>query len=140
MTVPWAMRDSMRRRRIMASATSVHWNSSKQRTEERSAMPAATKGIASMSLPCCIFILWRSLCTLCIKAWKCILVLCVMFGGRVSKKRSIIIVLPEPTSPYMYMPFGRFESIGGSAATAGCEDDIKEKKDFLGGCKDSIVG
>lgn len=52
------------------------------------------------------------------------------------------MVFPEPTSPYMYMPFGRDSGIGGSADAEGWEDDEerKEKKDFLGGCKDSMVG
>lgn len=56
-----------------------------------------------------------------------------------SKNRSIIMVLPEPTSPYMYIPFGRFGSIGGSALVAGFEENM-ENNDFFGGCRDSIVG
>ena len=47
-TQPCAIRDSISRRRIMASATSVHWNSSKHRTELSVAMSAATYGMASM--------------------------------------------------------------------------------------------
>lgn len=50
------------------------------------------------------------------------------------------MVLPEPTSPYMYMPFGRSADIGGSADEAGFEDEKKEKNDFLGGCRDAMVG
>lgn len=41
--------------RIMASATSVHWNSSKHKTLDASAMSAATIGSTSKSLPCFIF-------------------------------------------------------------------------------------
>ena len=49
------------------------------------------------------------------------------------------MVFPEPTSPYMYIPFGRDAGIGGSV-DLGSADERNEKKDFLGGCRDSIVG
>jgi hypothetical protein len=39
----------------------------------------------------------------------------------------------------MYMPFGRFGSIGGSAAEVGFEENM-EKNDCLGGWRDSMVG
>lgn len=45
------------------------------------------------------------------KLWKCMRALDVIFGGKVSKKRSISIVLPLPTSPYIYSPFGRLARI-----------------------------
>jgi hypothetical protein len=35
----------------------------------------------------------------------------VTLGGVVSKKRSMSIVLPLPTSPYMYRPFGRSDGM-----------------------------
>ena len=57
-----------------------------------------------------------------------------------SKNRSIIMVLPEPTSPYMYMPLGSESDMGGSAVEEGFEEERKEKNDFLGGCNDSMVG
>jgi hypothetical protein len=51
------------------------------------------------------------------------------------------MVFPEPTSPYMYIPFGRFASIGGSEKEAGLDGERREeKKDFLAGWRDSIVG
>lgn len=49
------------------------------------------------------------------------------------------MVLPEPTSPNMYIPFGRLGSIGGSAFVAGAAENM-EKNDFLGGWSDSMVG
>ena len=59
-------------RNIMASATSVHWNSSKQSTLACAAISAAMNGTVSMSMPCSIFSLCDRLCTSCMKLWKCI--------------------------------------------------------------------
>jgi hypothetical protein len=51
------------------------------------------------------------------------------------------MVFPEPTSPYMYIPFGRFASLGGSEKEAGDDGERREeKKDFLAGWRDSMVG
>lgn len=71
-------------RRIIASATSVHWNSSKHSTLEPSAMEAATRGSASKSLPYFILTTCMRLCTSCMKLWKWMRVLVLMLGGRVS--------------------------------------------------------
>jgi hypothetical protein len=50
------------------------------------------------------------------------------------------MVFPEPTSPNMYIPFGRFASMGGSSDAVGVEEERKENKDFFGGWRDSMVG
>jgi len=68
-------------------------------------------------------------------------VLAFTFGGKVSKKRSMSMVLPLPTSPYMYRPFGRLSGIGGSAEEVAGLEEKNEKRDFLGGgWRDSMVG
>lgn len=57
-----------------------------------------------------------------------------------SKKRSMSIVLPLPTSPYMYSPLGRLSGMFGRVKSGLGEEKRDVKMDFRLGFRSSMEG
>lgn len=102
----------------------ITWNSSKQRSHASSKISAATRGMGSygwyfLTLYCLgivFFTSWIFWWMSNMNSWKC--TLCFFSMWHVSKNKSINMVFPVPTLPYMYRPFGPLPCLRGLSSSS----------------------
>ena len=96
-TTPRANSASNSRPRIMASAMSCTWNSSKHSSAASATMASASGGIGSASPGWACFQRWMRWWQSCMNWWKWIR--CFRGTSAQAKNRSISMDFPRPTSP-----------------------------------------